>query len=331
MFSELVNWLGPTRTRILAALLAGAGVIGLALQAAFYGKSWLLPAQLGLIWLFLAGLALVLSSRLTGRGRQRLWLALGPGLALLGLGLLVPDMALVFGGAGLGWMVAGQLVLRSRVRMEYQAAIRHLRRSEYTEAVAVMDKLIQAEADNPNHYRFRAELSRLVGHLDNARADYEHVIRLAPNTAGGYTGLAEVHAQSGDFQTARRYAVQALEHEPRQWLTAYNLGMIEDRLGQAAAAVEHLNMALAAGLPHSRYRLLTHLWLARNHYRQGHIETTHTQIDLLRKQARGLNDWQIVLESDQAAPLRRLLGADVRLAEQLLTDEAPLELLGDTG
>jgi tetratricopeptide (TPR) repeat protein len=327
MLRQIVGWLGHSNTRWLATLLAGAIFGSLGLQVAFAGESWLFAAQLALVWLFFVGLAITLSSRLTRAGRNRLWLALGPGLLLLGCGIVVPDYALMFGGAAMGWMVAAQFVLRGRVRMEYQAAIRHLRAGDTDQAITIMDALVKAEPDQIEHYRFRAELYRLSGKLSNAITDYERITRIAPDSAAGYGGLAEVYAQRGSYEKARAYAQTALDRQPGQWMPLYNLGMIEDRLNDAESAITHLENAFSAGIPHSRYRLLARLWLARSAYRQGDIPAAEQQIALMRRQANGLREWQTIFQSDQAASLRRLLEADVNLADRLLEPDADLELL----
>ncbi len=329
MVNQLVNWLGLRRTRMVIALLVGAALSSALLQVAFRDAAWLLTGQLSVIWLLFGGLTVILGSRLPRRGQRRLWLALGPGLLLLGLGVLVPDWVLFFGGAGLGWMVAAQLVLRNRVRMEYQAAIRHLRRSEYDQAVAIMDSLVKAEPDAPEHRRFRAELYRLAGNMRKAIVDYERVIKLDPQGTAGYTGLAEIYAQQGDYEQARDYALAALERDPFGWMTAYNLGMIEDRLGASEDVVDHVQRALAAGIPHSRYRLLARLWLARSYYRLGQRDAAREQVEQMRKQAAGLRDWHAVFESEQAAALRGMLEDDVQRAQQFVDGHARLELLGD--
>jgi tetratricopeptide (TPR) repeat protein len=259
---------------------------------------------------------------------KQMVLRLGPGLLLLGVGVLLPDYLLFFGGAGVGWIVVSPLVLRGRVRMEYQAAIRHLRRNEYEQAIAIMDRLIQAEPDQTEHRRFRAELHRLSGDLPSAARDYERIVELAPDAPEGYAGLSEVCAQQGDYEQARTHGLGALERGPGRWMPAYNLGMIEDRLGHADAAAGYLEKALAAGLPHRRYRLLARLWLARSYYRQGRADDARAQIALMRQQASGLREWRVIFQSEQAAPLRGLLEADADLAEQLLNAEAPLEALG---
>jgi tetratricopeptide (TPR) repeat protein len=302
----------------VVGLLVVAIVVSVILQVAFVGESWLITAQIAVVWVGVVGVVLVLDSRMSGEGRRRLWLVQGPGLALLGTGILIPDLALILGGAGLGWIVAAQFVLRGQVRMEYQNAIRHLREGEYDEAAAIMDSLIAAEPDDPNHYRFRAELYRLAGRPALAMADYERVIELSPDTAQGYAGLSEVYAQQGAFEAAQRYALEAYERQPRQWLNVYNLGLIADRLEDPAQAVTYCEQVLSLGVPHSRYRLLTRLWLARNHYRQGQLDAARQQVELMRKQAPGLKDWQIILASEHAAPLRGLLEPDIALAQDLI-------------
>ena len=287
----------------------------------------MISIQLALAWICLLAVAGVLHVRAAPKDRARLWLALGPGLVLLGIGVVWPDGVLFLAGVGVGWIVVAQFVLRSRVRMEYQAAIRHLRNSAYDEAAAVMDGLIGAEPDNLNHRRFRAEIFRLAGRLDRAIADYESIVARDPDSPVGLAGLAELHAQSGDFATARRYALQAHERGPDQWMGVYNLGLIEDRLGMAAEAIQHLEQALRLGVPESRYRLLTRLWLARNYARQGQPDAASAQLGLLREQAAGLQDWLVVFESEQAAALRGMLEADVRLAEAIIQGENRLDRL----
>jgi hypothetical protein len=46
---------------------------------------------------------------------------------------------------------------------------------------------------------------------------------------------------------------------------------------------------------------------------------------LLRKEKKGLRQWQVILESEQGAVLRDLLDHDVQLAQQLVESQATLE------
>ncbi len=182
---------------------------------------------------------------------------------------VLPQFALALIGAAAGWIVAGAFLFRARAPMEYQKAVKHLRKSEYAEAVQTMDILIKSEPRDPNHYRFRAELLRLWGKLDKARKDYQRMTELDPQSAVAYNGLAEVYLQSGDYDPALEAAQRAAELAPDEWVAYYNLGMIEDRLERSPDVIEHLERALALKVPDARHRLLMYLYIARANARLG--------------------------------------------------------------
>lgn len=327
MLRRLWSWLGAERAWALAILLVGmlGGIV--AAQVLVDDANLRLSVQLAFVWVFVAALGLALSSRVTGPVRQRLWLTLGPGLILLAIGILLPPLALFFGGGGLGWMVAAQFVLRGSVRMEYQSAIKYMRAGNYDQAIEVMDRLIRAEPNAAEHYRFRAELFRLGGKPDKAIKDYRRVTRLAPDALAGYAGLAETALSQGDLGTAQMYALQALERDSGGWMAAYNLGMIADRRGEAGAAVDYLARALDARIPQSRYRLMARLWLARNYVRLGRRDDAQREVERIRKESAGLREWEAIMQSEEAASLRDLLAEDVALARELLESPAALDLL----
>jgi Flp pilus assembly protein TadD len=226
-------------------------------------------------------------------------------------------------------VVAGLFLFRSRAPMEYQKAIRHLRKNEYEAAVKAMDGLIKSDSDDPNHYRFRAELLRLWGKLDRARRDYIRMTELDPNSAVGYNGLAEVSLQDGDYERAHEAAIRAAELAPEEWVALYNLGMIEDRLKQNAEAIEHLKQALELKVPDVRHRLLIHLYLARAYVRMGEMDNAVTQLAAIKKHGSGLEEWQKILENEQAATLRAVLGADVQAAQDLVDGRLALADLAE--
>ncbi len=329
MLSRLSDWLARNRLKLMLVWAALVAACVIALQGFYAGRDWLLQVQLALTWGFLAAVLVAVGQQVPRRERRRLWLVLIPGLVLLGAGVLVPRWLLFFGGGGLGWIVAAQFITRGRVRMEYREAVRHLRRREYDQALVIMQALIKAEPDVAEHYRFRADLYRLSGNLRRAARDYEQVIALDPQKATGYTGLAEVYVQQGDYEQAREYAQRAIACAPRSWMPMYNMGLIADRLGDSAAAVEALQKALAMRIPHSRFRLLAHLWLARNYSRLGRQREAQDALAAMQKEARGLDEWEVVFGSEQAAAIKRLLEADVQLARGLLDGMVTLEVLRD--
>lgn len=317
MLRDFQIFLGPARLRLLLLLLGLTGLLSLMLNAV--DAPWVTGVQTGLLLAFIVGMALIIGSRLGTEARKR-WLAiLAPVIGATILSLTVAsDFALPLMGAALGWVAAGTVLLRPRVPKPFQQAIRHMRRGQYEDAVREMDTLIKQDGDNPDNYRLRAEIFRLWGKLDRARRDYSTITELDPDSAVGFNGLAEVHLQAGDYGPARDAGLRALELAPDTWVTAYNLGMIEDRLQDAAAAIEHLQLALQQHVPDARHRLLIHLYLARAYKRSGDGQAAQAQIDLLKRQRAGLEEWQALLKHEEAAPLRAVLEADVDLARDLV-------------
>jgi len=309
-------FLGPARLHALFLLLAGTGIVSLVLNA--LEADWVRPVQTLLVIVFLLGAALIIGGRLDTDDRKR-WLAiLGPSMLSILLGLFfAPQLRAPLIGAGLGWIAAALFLTRSRMPVQYREAIKHLRKNEYDAAVRVMDRVIREEPSQPNHFRFRAEILRLWGKLDRARRDYDTMASLAPDSAVAYNGLAEVYLQMGNYAQAREAAQRARELAPDDWVAAYNLGMIEDRLQQSEQVIEHLSQALALNVTEARHRLLIHLYLARAYSRVGNMEAAQEAIRTLKRLRGALEEWRTILDSDQAETLRSVLGDDVQAAQDL--------------
>lgn len=324
-------WLGEGRFWLLIGMLISTGIASFLLQFAPIESA--ITFQNMLVAAFFVGAALLIAPRLSREDLYRWAAILVPafGLVLLGL-FFFPNYLLVFMGGAFGWLLVGLFVFGSnKTRMEYQKAVKALRKNDYKTAVEVMDELIKTEAEDPNHYRFRAEVLRLWGKLDRARRDYQEMLNRSKNDADravAYNGLAEVDLQAKRYQTALESAQKAYELAPDEWVAAYNLGMIADRMGNHALAIESLEKALAAKMPDSRHRLLVYLWQARAYARSQQNSAAETAIANLKKESSGLKEWQKILPDEQATVLRDVLEADVQLAEKLLKGETTLDQLG---
>ena len=330
MLTQIRLFLGPARLQALFLLLAITGVVSLILNGFVREADWVLPVQSALVIVWLAGSALIVGSAMSPYERGRWASILAPALGAVLIGVFfLPDRLMLMLGVAVGWIIAGSLIFKPRGPMEYQQAVRHMRKNRYKEAVEVMNKLIKAEPKNPNHLRFRAELLRLWGQTGQARRDYKKMIEIAPDSAVAYNGLAEVELQVGNYESARQAALKAYELAPDEWVAVYNLGMIEDRLGESSAAVDHLNQALAAKVPDARHRLLIHLYLARAYARQGNMDAARQSVKGVKRHGGGLNEWQVILQSDQAQTLRDVLADDIETARALAYDEISVEALGE--
>lgn len=328
MFRRFVLFLGPARLRALFLLLALTGLTSLILNVAADEADWVRSAQTVLALVFVGGSIWIIGGRLDRFERGRMLGLLAPAAVAVIIGtLFLPQWSLLFIGLAVGWVLAGMFIFRPRGPMEYQQAVKMMRKSEYADAVKIMDGLIKVDDENPNHYRFRAEILRLWGKLDRARRDYEKMAQIDPESAVAYNGLAEVLLQKGEYAAARDAAYRANELAPGEWVALYNLGMIEDRLRESQAVVEHLQAALALKVPDARHRLLIHLYLVRAYARLDDLASAEEHVKQLKRLNNGLDEWQLIVDSPQAGTLRAVIGDDIALARQLIHDETGLQAL----
>lgn len=331
MIERFRFFLGPARVRSFLLLLGLTGLLSLMLSALAPQPEWVPAAQTLLALAFFIGAAVIVGGRMTREERARWFSILGPAVGALVLALTVlPDLALPLAGAAVGWVIAGLILFRRRAPQAYIDAVKYLRKGNYEASVRRLNELIKSEPDKLDYYRLRAEVFRLWGKLDRARRDYQRMVELDPSSAVAYNGLAEVLLQAGKYAEARDAALKAYELAPDEWVAAYNLGMIEDRLGESDAALTHLKRALALKVPDPRHRLLIHLYLARAYARLANFEAAEGEVAQMRRQRSGLEEWQRLLEHEQAATLRAVLANDVALAEQLVAGQTSVGELGQT-
>ncbi len=322
MIKRLQIFLGPRRFRALLALLGATGLASLALSVLGEASPLATAAQSLLLVAFLLGSLILFLGRLPREERLR-WLAiiLPSALAIVIGSVALPHLTGLFLGAGMGWIVAGIFIFGDpRGPQNYRAAVKAMRKRDYQAAITSMTAEIRQKPQQPEHFRFRAELHRLAGDLKSARADYQRMAALDPRSAVAFNGLAEVELQARRFEDARRAALKAHELAPDEWVAAYNLGMIEERLNQDDAALRHLNDALTLKIPDSRHRLLAHLYLWRIYQRRADLESAKAALAALKREKAGLEEWQVIMSADEAEALRAVLSADIKEASRLITD-----------
>ncbi|MCY3781093.1 MAG: hypothetical protein OXG78_12340 [Chloroflexi bacterium] len=324
MLKRFEIFLGPRRFRAFVTLLAVTGLLSLVLNAVTGAPETVKAMQTLLLLVFAVGATYLIMGRLP-EDEQKRWLAvIAPSLLVMFVGsLALPALTGAFVGAGLGWIVAGIFIFRNiGGPKSYKTAVKAMRKGDYKSAIAAMSAQITAEPAKAQHYRFRAELRRLSGDLKAARRDYLRMIELDANSAMAHNGLAEVELQAGRYLEAKHAAQDARDLAPQEWVAAYNLGMIEDRLQNNEAVIRDLTAALKLEIPDSRHRLLTHLYLWRAHSRLGDDAEAAIALDALRKERAGLEEWQVIMSADEATALREVLSGDVEQAGQLIESES---------
>ena len=326
MIKKLRLFLGTNRLWALFFLLAFTGLANLLLNVVRDESPWAADAQTILVIIWAVGSIGIFISALSPEDRGRWSGVITPAIGAVILAVLfAPNLVTLAVGGALGWVVAGLLIFRPRGPKEYKEAIRLFRHNQYEEAVQKMTELIKQQPKDINAYYLRAQILRVWGKLDRAKRDYQKMTTLYDNNASdrwvAFNGLAEVELQKDNLDDARAAALKAYEIAPDQWVTTYSLGMIEDRAEQSQAVIEYLNQSLASKVPEAQYRFLIHFYLARAYARLGQWEQAEAEVKQVQKHAAGLNQWQIILQSDQAETLREVMEDDINDAERLYNEE----------
>lgn len=321
------GFLGEARFWLLIGALIVTGILSLILQ--FDGSSGSIQLQNTLFLAFVVSAGVLIGSALDGEQRSFWASILVPALGIVILGVaFFPQYQFIAFGAAFGWIAVGLFVFgRSRAPMQYREAVKAMRDNDLKKAIGLMDDLIKEEPDVPYHYSFRARMLRLWNKPGRARRDYEQMIAKAKTDqirAEGYNELSELEFQQGNYDAAITAAQQAYALLPDEWVTSYNLGMIEDRRGNSELVAENLERALKIRVPDSRHRLLVHVWLARAYTRLGDQEAAKEYVDALKRERKGLDEWQKILDDEQGALIRQVMGADIELAQKLMDGEAQL-------
>jgi hypothetical protein len=320
MIAALRRTFGDIWLLAMIGVIVVTGTISILLEVFASQTAWSTPLQTILAIAAAIVCTAIIVGRLSPSLRLQAIAIAAPALGLIVLGMLFfPDLLALFIGGALGWIVAGTLVFRnSRAPVQYRQAIRALRRNDLEQAITLMSMLIKEEPDVLEHYRFRADLLRLARRFSRAEKDYTRMTALAPQDPVGYNGLAEIALHQGNLEEALQQGLKAHELSDGQWVTAYNLGMVYDRMKNAPDALRVLDEAWNARVPESRHRLLIQLYRARAFARLGDAQGAADALGLLRKEQAGLRDWRSILEAPAADSLRDIIVADVDRAERLV-------------
>ncbi|MGB1287698.1 MAG: tetratricopeptide repeat protein [Aggregatilineales bacterium] len=327
MLRQFRLFLGVERFNMLVGLLLSTGIFNIGLQ--FVEADWVPVLQTLLALVFIIGAALIVGSRLPP-GARGTWAAiLVPAIGLIIIGsLFLPDLLPLLLGAAVGWLVAGSMIFgRTRAPMKYREAIKFMRKQDYKEAAAAITSLIKAEPDRPEHYALRARIHRLWNKAPRARKDYEQMLNLSDNAAMNvvaYNGLSELELQQKNYEKALIAAEKAAELAPDDPVAFYNLGMIQDRLEQSDAAIVSLKAALDKKMRDKRHRLLIYVYLIRAYVRTDDMAAAEDTLAKLKQMSAGLKEWQVIMESEEAAVLRSVLEDDVNTAAALMQGDMTL-------
>lgn len=117
----------------------------------------------------------------------------------------------------------------------------------YSEAIALLNQLIERHPQNAIDYNNRGLIYFQAGQLKRALTDYNQAIKLDPKLAKAYNNRGNYYAACGDLIAAIADYDQALDLNPsyvRAWI---NRGITLRDLNRYAQAIENFDIALLLG------------------------------------------------------------------------------------
>jgi len=121
-----------------------------------------------------------------------------------------------------------------------------------TEALAVFERALKIDPENPMIHENIGTIQLDAGQLSAARDEFVRAIRANPASAQGHAGLATVAFKSGDRETALASWKRAVDLDPTNWDALYNLGVQLMRAGRTAEARPYLERFVRTA-PASQY------------------------------------------------------------------------------
>jgi predicted O-linked N-acetylglucosamine transferase (SPINDLY family) len=121
----------------------------------------------------------------------------------------------------------------------------HLELRHYEMAEKALNAALAIKPDHAELVAHRGRLNLLWGRRGQAEADYDAAVALEPTLELAWRGKAQASMLSGNVQQAIVACKKVLERNPACEIGLTLLGACLGRLGETAAAIEHLDRALA--------------------------------------------------------------------------------------
>lgn len=126
-------------------------------------------------------------------------------------------------------------------------ALKLAHQGDYTEAIALLNQLINTHAENAVDYNNRGLVYFQSGEYEKALSDYHKAIQINPQLASVYNNRANCYAACGDLLTALDDYDQALDLNPHYVRAWINRGITLRDLGQYHQAIDNFEIAMLFG------------------------------------------------------------------------------------
>src|SRR6185295_17155875 len=111
-------------------------------------------------------------------------------------------------------------------------------------AVEVIDAVVRRDPKNVDAVNLQGIARAAAGDLAGARASYESALLLKPSFHAARLNLARVDIAEGKLDRARGVLTEMLRTDPKNGDAMFELALVEERAGNTAEAMRHLEQAM---------------------------------------------------------------------------------------
>lgn len=120
----------------------------------------------------------------------------------------------------------------------------HAREGDQAAALAVAERALQAQPDNPAVLNLAGLMRAAAQRPGEARAAYEKALRITPEFTPAALNLSRVEAAEGRFDAARARLQGMLARDRRDAAAMYHLALVERQAGNLQGALEWVDRAV---------------------------------------------------------------------------------------
>jgi len=144
--------------------------------------------------------------------------------------------------------VAGAIYLylsgsQARAQVKYQDAMKLMKPGYYGQAVQAFDKAIQTAPDLADAYYERGNAHRILGHEEDALADFEKATSIDASQYRAYTAIGTIYRDRKDLKRAMEAYNKSLAAKPNVD-AYYERGQTYASLGENQKAIEDFDRAI---------------------------------------------------------------------------------------
>ena len=176
------------------------------------------------------------------------WLAAGAVLVLAALSTLTYRQIGYWHDSETLWLHALRVSDVPSYKAHFNLAVTYDEQGRYPEAIAQFRQAVDPRSDDPQIHLGLGIYDQRHGVMQQAVEEYQTTLRMTADPtvkADAYSDLGSLYRQTGDYEHAAENFAAALQFDPKKPIALIGMGLLAQKKGDAALAVDYYSRAMA--------------------------------------------------------------------------------------